>query len=188
MPTMVMLGMQSNPMQRYFSRLNSALMAGGAASSLTGNQAATEAWLFRDDVGAPHGIKGYEEQVNSVGMHHGHNHFPSEITWNTFNSATLRRGFKVFSRACQGCHGAMHEKYDLLVEKGFTQIELRSKMVYLPKVHPGHQKYRSDYFQEWDFRQRQINDRIWPPYMTVHQAKNANQGVWPPDLTKAGFM
>jgi len=55
-----------------------------------------EAWLFRDDIGAPHGIKGYEEQVNSVGMHHGHSHWPSEITWNTYNSATLRRGFKVF--------------------------------------------------------------------------------------------
>ena len=56
----------------------------------------TQAWLFRDDIGAPHGIKGYEEQVNSVGMHHGICHWPSEITWNTFNSATLRRGFKVF--------------------------------------------------------------------------------------------
>lgn len=47
-----------------------------------------EAWLFRDDIGAPHGIKGYEEQVNSVGMHHGHSYWPSEVTWNTFNSAT----------------------------------------------------------------------------------------------------
>lgn len=47
-----------------------------------------EAWLFRDDIGAPHGIKGYEEQVNSVGMHHGHNYWPSEVTWNTWNSAT----------------------------------------------------------------------------------------------------
>jgi len=60
----------------------------------------TEAWLFRDDIGAPHGIKGYEEQVNSVGMHHGHNHWPSQISWNTYNSATLRRGFKVWQRAC----------------------------------------------------------------------------------------
>ena len=66
--------------------------------------------------------------------------------------------------------------------------ELKKKMVYLPKIHPGHQKHRSDYFQEWDFRQRRINDRIWPPYMTVHQAKNANQGVWPPELSKAGYM
>jgi len=60
----------------------------------------TEAWIYRDDIGAPLGIKGYEEQVNTVGMHHGHNHWPSELTWNTYNSATLRRGFKVWQRAC----------------------------------------------------------------------------------------
>jgi cytochrome c1 len=57
-----------------------------------------------------------------------------------FNSLnfSLRRGFKVFSRACQGCHGAMHQKYDLLVDKGFRQGELSKKMVFLPKIHPGH--------------------------------------------------
>merc|ERR1719230_631353 len=144
-----------------------------------------EAWIYRDDIGSPHGIKGYEEQVNSVGLHHGHNHWPSELTWGTYNSQTLRRGFKVWQRACQGCHGAMHQKYDLLVDKGFKQRELMDKMIFLPKVHPGHQKYRGDYFQEWDYRQRVIHDRMWPPYMTVHQAKNANMGVWPPDLSKA---
>jgi len=79
----------------------------------------------------------------------------------------------------------MHQKYDLLVDKGFDQTELMKKMIYLPKVHPAHQKYRGDFFQEWDFRQRVIHDRMWPPYMTVHQAKNANLGVWPPDLSKA---
>jgi len=109
-----------------------------ANSTLLNGHEENEAWLFRDDVGAPHGIKGYEEQVNSVGMHHGHSHFPSEITWNTYNSATLRRGFKVFQRACQGCHGAMHQKYDLLVDKGFKQNELIKKMIFLPKIHPGH--------------------------------------------------
>ena len=80
----------------------------------------------------------------------------------------------------------MHQKYDLLVDKGFSQAELKKKMVYLPKVHPAHQKYRGDFFQDWDYRQRQIHDRIWPPYLTVHQAKNANMGVWPPELSKAG--
>jgi ubiquinol-cytochrome c reductase cytochrome c1 subunit len=25
---------------------------------------------------------------------------------------------------------------------------------------------------------------MWPPYFTMHQAKNANSGVWPPDLSK----
>ena len=58
----------------------------GVRSSLLANpnvsgHAEGEAWLFRDDIGAPHGIKGYEEQVNSVGMHHGHSHWPSEGAW-----------------------------------------------------------------------------------------------------------
>ena len=47
-----------------------------------------QCWLFRDDIGSPYGIKGYEEAVNSVGMHHGHNTFPSEHWFKTFNSAT----------------------------------------------------------------------------------------------------
>ena len=46
----------------------------------------------------------------------------------------------------------MHQKYDLIVDKGFTQMELKKKMVYLPKIHPAHQKHRGDYFQEWDYR------------------------------------
>ena len=68
--------------------ISSSMLAGGIVYSMMGRKESAEAWLFRDDIGAPHGIKGYEEQVNSVGMHHGHNHWPSEITWNTFNSAT----------------------------------------------------------------------------------------------------
>jgi hypothetical protein len=55
---------------------------------MSGVNKGTEAWLFRDDIGAPHGIKGYEEQVNSVGMHHGHTHFPADELFNTWNSAT----------------------------------------------------------------------------------------------------
>lgn len=95
----------------------------------------------------------------------------------------MRRGFKVFCRVCQGCHGAMHKKYDLLVDKGFKQRELIDRMVYLQQLHPAHQKYKGDYFQEWDYRQRAIHDRIWAPYFTVHQAKGANGGLWPKDLT-----
>jgi hypothetical protein len=79
---------QRNSVNRYLTNISASLLAGGAIYTLSGNQTPNEAWIFRDDIGAPHGIKGYEEQVNSVGMHHGHNHFPSEITWNTFNSAT----------------------------------------------------------------------------------------------------
>lgn len=80
----------SNSIYRYLSLVNFSMSMGGSnlTQLLTGKSHAAEAWIFRDDIGAPHGIKGYEEQVNSVGMIHGHNHWPSEITWNTYNSAT----------------------------------------------------------------------------------------------------
>lgn len=67
-------------------------MAGTAIAGLFAyaysNRKDTEAWLFRDDIGSPYGIKGYEEQVNSVGVDHGHNYWPSEVTFQTYNSAT----------------------------------------------------------------------------------------------------
>lgn len=78
--------LQKNTINRYLTTISSSLLAGGV---IYGQMSApAEAWIFRDDIGAPHGIKGYEEQVNSVGMHHGHSHWPADITWNTFNSAT----------------------------------------------------------------------------------------------------
>lgn len=78
----------NNTINRYLTTVRSSLFAGGAFNSLTGAQAPTEAWIFRDDIGSPNGIKGYEEQVNSVGLHHGHTHWPSEVDWETWNSAT----------------------------------------------------------------------------------------------------
>lgn len=57
------------------------LMAVRAGVMNTGFMAENEAWLYRDDIGAPHGIKGYEEQINTVGGHHGHLHWPSEGTF-----------------------------------------------------------------------------------------------------------
>jgi len=59
--------------------VSSSVLGGGIIYSMKCNSNPSEAWLFRDDIGAPHGIKGYEEQVNSVGMHHGHNHFPQKL-------------------------------------------------------------------------------------------------------------
>ena len=78
----------NNTINRYLTIMRTNMLAGGAVYSLTGAKTPSEAWIFRYDIGAPNGIKGYEEQVNSVGLHHGHTNFPSDVTWNTWNSAT----------------------------------------------------------------------------------------------------
>ncbi len=66
--------------------MRSSVLLSGMTHSIARQE--NEAWIYRDDIGAPHGIKGYEEQINSVGMHHGHSHWPSEVDFNTYNSAT----------------------------------------------------------------------------------------------------
>lgn len=141
-------------------------------------------WVYRDDIGAPNGIHGYEEQVSTVGEHHGHYHWTHEYLFQTFDSASVRRGFKVWLKSCQSCHGAYKQKYDIMVDKAFSQIELIAKMKDAPPIHPGHQIKRGYYFNEWDYRQRYIHDRIWSTYMTRDHAKSANNGAWPVDLSR----
>ena len=77
-----------NKQETKVSALRTSVVQALASNPLFAGHGESEAWLFRDDIGAPHGIKGYEEQVNSVGMHHGHTNFTSEVHWNTWNSAT----------------------------------------------------------------------------------------------------
>jgi ubiquinol-cytochrome c reductase cytochrome c1 subunit len=168
-------------------KLTELLMLGGVLLGsvlLANKEKKMHSWIYRDDIGAPDGIHGYEEQVNSVGQHHGHFHWTQEGFFNTFDSSAVRRGFKVWLKSCQSCHGAYKQKYDVMVDKVFSQQELITKMKDTPPVHPGHQIRRGYYFNEWDYRQRLIHDRIWSTYMTRDHAKSANAGLWPVDLAR----
>lgn len=81
--------LEQQPMNygRLMTAMSSSVLLSGMAHSIA--RAENEAWLFRDDIGAPNGIKGYEEQICTVGLfHHGHNNWTSEWDWNTFNSQT----------------------------------------------------------------------------------------------------
>lgn len=79
----------------------------------------TKCWIYRDDIGAFWGIKGYEEQVSEVGSHHGHYHWPQEALLGQYDSGSVRRGFQVFSRNCANCHGMAYRRYDFLLDRGY---------------------------------------------------------------------
>jgi len=49
-------------------------------------------FIYRDDIGAHWGIKGYEEMVTEVGSHHGHLSWPQFRAWGTYDSGSVRRG------------------------------------------------------------------------------------------------
>lgn len=158
------------------------LMASCGAYALTKKNDA-DFWFFRDDIGAFWGIKGYEEQVSEVGTHHGHNTWPQFRFMGQYNAGSVRRGFQVFAKNCGNCHGNLHRKYDAVQDRGYRQLEL-AEMVSMFSIHPAHHHYKQYYYQEWDERDRRIEDRMYPPYFSQDQGKNANGGVWPTDFGK----
>jgi len=145
----------------------------------------TKCWIYRDDIGAFWGIHGYEEQVTEVGSHKGNvgHHFPQHRFFGTWDTGSVRRGWQVFSRNCANCHGMIYSKYDKLLDKGYKQLELQSQ-VSVFSIHPAHHHFKQHYYQEWDDRDRVITDYIYPTYYSQDQAKKANGGSWPTDLSK----
>lgn len=142
-------------------------------------------WIYRDDIGAFWGIKGYEEQVTEVGSHHGSilPYLPQYRFLGAWDAGSVRRGWQVFSRNCANCHGMQYKKYDVVLDKGYKQLELQSQ-VSMFSINPAHQHYKQYYYQEWDDRDRVITDHIYPTYFSQDQAKKANGGVWPTDFSK----
>ena len=115
------------------------LLIGSGILYYLNNQKKPEAkcWIYRDDIGAWWGIKGYEEQVSEVGTHKGHNSWPQSKNLGTYDAGSVRRGFQVFSRNCANCHGMIYRKYDFLLGKAYNQIEL-ANAVSMFSINPGH--------------------------------------------------
>lgn len=142
-----------------------------------------ECWIYRDDIGAFHGVKGYEEMVTEVGTHKGKMTWPQFSFMGTYDAGSVRRGWQVFARNCANCHGMIYRKYDFLLDRGYKQLELAAQVAMF-SINPAHQHFKQYYYQEWDDRDRVLTDRIYPPYISQDHAKNANGGVWPTDFSK----
>jgi len=142
-----------------------------------------QAWWYRDDIGGWWGIKGYEEQVSEVGTHKGHHHWTAFDFWGNYDGGSVRRGFQVFAKNCGNCHGMIHRKYDVLLDKAYEAIEL-GNMVKMFSISPAHHHFKQYFYQEWTDRDRVIHDRIYPTYISQEHAKNANGGAWPADFSK----
>lgn len=121
--------------------------------------------------------------VTEVGTHHGHNSWPQFRFMGAYDAGSVRRGFQVFAKNCGNCHGNLHRKYDAVLDKGYRQLELAA-MTSMFSIHPGHHHFKQYYYQEWDERDRRIEDRMYPPYFSQDQGKNANGGAWPTDFGK----
>jgi len=60
--------------------------------ALSASEDDQKCFIYRDDIGAFWGIKGYEEQVTEVGTHHGKLSWPQFRSFGTYDSGSVRRG------------------------------------------------------------------------------------------------
>ena len=97
-----------------------------------------------------------------------------------FDRASLQRGYQVYNEVCASCHSAKYLSYRNLMEKGgpeFTEEEAKAIASNF-EVTDG-----PDSTGEMFTRPARLSDKFVMPYANDEEAKSANGGAYPPDMS-----
>ena len=97
-----------------------------------------------------------------------------------FDRASLQRGYQVYTEVCASCHSLKHLSYRNLAEKGgpeFSEAEVKAIASNF-EVTDGP---NSD--GEMFERPAKLSDKFVMPYANEQEAKSANGGAYPPDMS-----
>ena len=98
----------------------------------------------------------------------------------TFDRASLQRGYQVFNEVCSSCHSIKYLSYRNLTEKGgpeFSEEEAKAIAANF-EVTDG-----PDSTGEMFTRSAKLSDKFVMPYTNEEEAKSANGGAYPPDMS-----
>ena len=97
-----------------------------------------------------------------------------------FDRASLQRGYQVYAEVCASCHSLKHLSYRNLAEEGgpeFSEEEAKSIASQFEVIDGPN----SD--GEMFTRAAKLSDKFVKPYSNDQEAKNANGGAYPPDMS-----
>ncbi|KAK9254083.1 cytochrome C1 family-domain-containing protein [Lipomyces tetrasporus] len=139
------------------------------ATVATGGLAAWYAHLYGNPIKAV--------TVAEHGLHPASYPWPHNGWLDTFDHASLRRGFTVYKEVCAACHSLNLVAWRTLVGVTHTADEVRA----LAEEY----EYDSEPNDEGEIEKRpgKLSDYIPPPYPNEQAARAANQGALPPDLS-----
>lgn len=113
-----------------------------------------------------------EEGVELIDRSWSHDGF-----FGTFDRAAAQRGFQVYREVCSGCHGVEYLAFRNLQDIGFSEEQVRAlASEYTVTDGP-------DDTGEMFEREGRLSDNIPSPYENEGQARAANGGAYPPDLS-----
>ena len=97
-----------------------------------------------------------------------------------FDRASLQRGYQVYSEVCASCHSAKYLSYRNLSEKGgpeFSEKEAKAIASNFEVIDG------PDSTGEMFSRPARLSDKFVSPYANDQEAKSANGGAYPPDMS-----
>jgi len=97
--------------------------------------------------------------------------------WSSYDHASIRRGYEVYSQVCSTCHSLDRIAYRNLVDVCFTEEE--AKALAAERDFPDGPDASGEMFE----RPGKLTDYMPPPYPNEEAARAANNGAYPPDLS-----
>jgi len=97
-----------------------------------------------------------------------------------FDRASLQRGYQVYNEVCSSCHSVKYLSYRNLMEKGgpeFSEEEAKAIASNFEVVDG------PDSTGEMFTRSARLSDKFVMPYANEEEAKSANGGAYPPDMS-----
>ncbi len=107
----------------------------------------------------------------------------------TYDQAQLQRGFQIYQQACSACHGLNRVKWRNLVERGGPEFpeaavkKLLAEWPNQPLLGPNDEGRIASAKGELFTRPATLADPILGPYRNEKEARAAQNGVYPPDLS-----
>ena len=113
----------------------------------------------------------------SEGGHVPELHWSFEGFTGTYDRASLQRGFKVYREVCAACHSMDRLHYRDLAALGYSEGQI--------KAVAGEYTFMDGPNDEGDMYERpgRPSDPFKSPYQNVEQARYANGGAYPPDMS-----
>ena len=124
--------------------------------------------------------------IQNITYSAGENHPLLKQDWSfksffgTFDRASLQRGYQVYTEVCASCHSMKYLTYRNLAEKGgpeFSEAEAKAIAASF-EVTDG-----PDSTGEMFVRPAKLSDKFVMPYANEQEAKAANGGAYPPDMS-----
>lgn len=111
------------------------------------------------------------------GLHAPQFDWPHNGPFNTFDHASIRRGYQVYREVCAACHSLDRVAWRNLVDVSHTTDEVKEMAAQF--------EYDDEPDDQGNPRKRpgKLSDYIPGPYPNEEAARAANQGALPPDLS-----